>query len=175
MAKKKIVALVFLTCCAPLLACADNAAHNRAKKAAEYRDARDSAEQPRQIEPTPGMEGKLPDTPRERQPANGKGPWNETTRQYRTPVDGMKTFYEPEAVTKDGDAVYFRMYSSHDPATREEGVEYSINCNTQEFTSKAGEWKPPTRVLPGERMYPIAKKLCEWGSGFGSGIKKLFD
>lgn len=106
---------------------------------------------------------------------DGKAPWSEAAKQSRTPVDGMKTFYEPEAVSKDGDALYFRMYSSPDPAAREEGIEYSINCKTEEFTSKAGAWKPPIRVLPGEQMYPIAKKLCEWGSGFGAGIKKLFD
>lgn len=106
---------------------------------------------------------------------DGKAPWGEAAKQYRPPVDGMKTFYEPEAVTKDGDALYFRMYSNSDPAVREEGVEYSINCKTEEFTSKAGEWKSPTRVLPGEPMYPIAKKLCEWGTGFGATIKKFFD
>lgn len=106
---------------------------------------------------------------------DGKAPWSENTKQYRAPVEGMKTFYEPEAVTKDGEVVYFRMYSSRDPTVREEGVEYSINCKSEEFTSKVGEWKPPTRVLPGEQMYPIAKKLCGWGSGLGVTIKKFFD
>ena len=106
---------------------------------------------------------------------DGKGPWSGAAKPSRAPVDGMKTFYEPEAVTKDGDALYFRMYSSPDPAVREEGIEYSINCKTEEFSSKAGEWQQPIRVLPGEQMYPIAKKLCEWGSGFGTSIKKLFD
>lgn len=105
---------------------------------------------------------------------DGKVPWGENTKQFRVPVDGMKTFYEPEAVTRDGDALYFRMYAGSDPSLPEEGVEYSINCKTEEYTSKAGEWKPPVRVLPGEQMYPIAKRLCEWGAFFG-GIKKIFD
>lgn len=74
MTKRKIVALGFLacgalTCCAPL-AYADNAAHNRARKAAEYRDTKEPAEQPRQFDTTPAAEGIRPDAPRERQPTN---------------------------------------------------------------------------------------------------------
>lgn len=106
---------------------------------------------------------------------DGKPQWGETAKTMRTPVDGMKTFYDPEAVKKDDEVVSFRMYATRDPAAREEGIEYSINCKTEEFSSKAGEWKKPVRVLPGEQMYPIGKKLCGWGSGIGTTLKKIFD
>ncbi len=107
-----------------------------------------------------------------------KIPWGDSagTKKLRTQVDGMKTFYDPEAVKKDGGAVYFKMYSAADPAAKDEGVDYAINCKTQEVAMKAGEWKKPERVLPGEQLYPIAKKLCEWGPGFFERAKKgLFD
>jgi len=106
---------------------------------------------------------------------DGSPRWGEAAKPMRTPVEGMKTFYEPEAVKKDEEVVYFRMYTTRDPATREEGVEYSINCKTEEFSSKAGEWKKPVRILPGEQMYPMGKKLCDWGSGIGTTLKKIFD
>ena len=104
-----------------------------------------------------------------------KPQWGVAAKTLRVPVDGMKTFYDPEAVKKDEEVVYFRMYSTRDPATREEGVEYSINCKTEEFSSKAGEWRKPVRVFPGEQMYPIGKKLCGWGSGIGTSLRKIFD
>ena len=59
-----------LTCCAPLLAYADGAAHKRASKAAEYRDTKEPVEQPRQRDATPAAEGNLADAPKDRQPAN---------------------------------------------------------------------------------------------------------
>jgi len=101
--------------------------------------------------------------------------WGDSAKPMRTPVEGMKTYYEPEAVKKDDEVVYFRMYATRDPAMREEGIEYSINCKTEEFSSKAGDWKKPVRILPGEQMYPLGKKLCGWGSGIGTTLKKIFD
>lgn len=92
----------------------------------------------------------------------------------RTQVDGMKTFYEPDAVKKEGEVLSFRMYPSHDPLSKVAGTEYSINCKTQEISirQKSGEWDQPLRVLAGEQLYPIAKKLCGWGPGFWN---KLMD
>ncbi len=101
--------------------------------------------------------------------------WGASEKPMRTPVESMKTFYEPEAVKKVEDVVYFRMYATRDPAARDAGIEYSINCKTEEFSSRNGDWKKPVRILPGEQMYPIGKKLCDWGSGLGTSLKKIFD
>ena len=32
---------------------------------------------------------------------------------------------------------------------------------TRRFGDQSGEWDRPLRVLAGEQLYPIAKKLCE--------------
>lgn len=96
------------------------------------------------------------------------------TKPMRTQVDGMKTFYEPDAVKKEGEVLSFKMYPSYDPMSKVAGTEYSINCKTQEISirQKSGEWDKPFRVLAGEQLYPIAKKMCDWGPGFW---KKLMD
>ena len=80
----------------------------------------------------------------------------------------MKTFYEPDTVKKEGEIFFLKMYPSHDPMSKVAGTEYSINCATQEIGIKqqSGEWDQPFRVLAGEQLYPIAKKLCKWGPGF---------
>ncbi|MFA7270288.1 MAG: hypothetical protein WC073_13180 [Sterolibacterium sp.] len=95
------------------------------------------------------------------------------SQSKRTQVDGMKTYYEPDGVKKSGSVVTFKMYSSADPTVKE-GDDYSINCSTQEIAFKQGTaaWTPPFRVLAGEQLYPIAKKLCDWGPGFW---QKLMD
>ena len=92
----------------------------------------------------------------------------------RTPVDGMKTYYEPDGVKKNGEILSFTMYSSANPAVKGEETEYTINCATQEISTKQGksERTQPYRVLAGEQQYPIGKKLCDWGPGFW---KKLMD
>jgi hypothetical protein len=104
----------------------------------------------------------------------------EGVKPMRTPMEGMKTYYEPEAVKKDGGIVYFKMFNSYDPADKEAGVSYAVNCSTQEISSATGEgasvkWNAPERVLAGESMYAFGKKMCGWGPGFGSKIKSLFD
>ena len=86
----------------------------------------------------------------------------------RVRVDGMRTYYDPGNVKKNGDSISFKVYPSPDPA-KEEGDEYSVNCKSQEMSAKEGgrkDWSPPSRLLAGESVYPIAKKFCEWGPGF---------
>ena len=97
--------------------------------------------------------------------------WSQDSKPARAQVDGMKTFYEPDSVKKNGSVVSFTMYPSPDSTA---GDEYSINCSTQEIAFKQGKgaWTPPFRVLAGEQLYPIAKKLCDWGPGFW---QKLMD
>lgn len=91
------------------------------------------------------------------------------SKPERTRVDGTRTFYEPGNVKKSGDKVSFMAYSSPYPKENEEVDEFSINCSTHDMSSKEGgrkEWSPPSPLLAGETMYPIAKRLCEWGPGF---------
>lgn len=99
--------------------------------------------------------------------------WSKTEKKYRTLIDNMKVYYEPEKIKKDGDTVSFKTYRSSDPANPDEAGNYVINCSTQEFVSlnaKGEPLEPPMRVLPGEQLHPIGNKLCDWGPGF---IRKL--
>lgn len=95
--------------------------------------------------------------------------WSNPDKKYRTLIENMKVYYEPDNVKEDGDTVSFKTYRSADPANQDEAGHYVINCKTQEFVSlnKKGEpLEPPMQVLPGEQIYPIGKKLCDWGPGF---------
>ncbi len=99
------------------------------------------------------------------------------SRPMRASVDGMKAYYEPDNVKKSDDKVTFKIYSSPDPTAKGEGDEYSINCSTHEMSSREvsrgkREWSQPSALIAGESMYPLAKKLCDWGPGFW---KKLMD
>lgn len=89
------------------------------------------------------------------------------SKPMRTRVDGIKAYYEPGNVKKSGSKVTFKVYPSPDP-TKDQGDEYSINCSTHDMASKEGakEWSQPAPLLAGETMYPMAKKLCDWGPGF---------
>jgi len=107
---------------------------------------------------------------------DGNNSWGKSEQKTRSPVEGMSTYYEPEALKKDDNTFSFKMYTSYDPTSSDAGVEYKINCETQEFTNKtANDWKQPERIFPGEQIYPFAKKICEWNSpGFFGRIKKEF-
>jgi len=93
------------------------------------------------------------------------GKSDEAEKHARMPVDGMKTYYDPASVRKDDDVVLVKMFNSYDLTIKDEGVSYTFNCTTQEFSSRIGEkgkWEQPIRILPGEQLYPFAKKLCLW-------------
>lgn len=66
MKKRNILALALLACSMPPLAFAENAAQNRIKKAAEYRDSKEAVEQ--QASPFPESENPRADAPKERRP-----------------------------------------------------------------------------------------------------------
>ena len=81
----------------------------------------------------------------------------------RQSIDGMKMFYEPAKVEHNGDVYSFTLYRSGTPTVSDEAGRYMINCETREFVSVTnGQSSPPSKLLPGEELYPIGKKLCEW-------------
>lgn len=109
-----------------------------------------------------------------------KPQWGKTEQsaaKLRTQVDGMNTYYDPEALKKDGDVYFVRVYNSYDPQVKETGTDYAINCATQEIaTASGGQWGKPQRILGGEAMYAFGKKLCDWGPGwFSKAIKAVTD
>ena len=85
--KAKFLVLLFMACSAPLLAAGDNAAQTRVKKAAEYRDTKETVEQPQPAQPSE-TEGKRQDTPKEEQPSN-KG------ESFEKMLDGLFKSGEP--------------------------------------------------------------------------------
>lgn len=92
----------------------------------------------------------------------------------RQDIEGMKTYYEPEKVKQDGNVFSFSLFRSSTPAANDEVGRYVINCETREFVSVIkGQATPPTRLIAGEELYPIGKKLCDWDKkGF---FQKLMD
>ena len=75
----------------------------------------------------------------------------------------MKAYYEPEKVEHSGDTYSFTLYRSGAPTASDEIGRYVINCETREFVSVVkGNTSTPTRLLAGEELYPIGKKLCDW-------------
>lgn len=94
--------------------------------------------------------------------------WGSSEKEYRHPVEGMKGYYEPEKVSRDGDVVSFKIYRSANPAVTGVVGEYMVNCYTKELvTMEDGKPTPPMKLLAGESLYPISAKLCEWGDGKG--------
>ena|ERR1035437_6482016 len=90
--------------------------------------------------------------------------WGNTEKPaIRQPIEGMKAYYEPEKVEHDGDTYSFTLYRVGTPSASDEMGRYVINCETREFVSTIkGKTTPPYRLLAGEELYPIGKKLCDW-------------
>ncbi|MBS1190023.1 MAG: hypothetical protein H6R10_1815 [Rhodocyclaceae bacterium] len=100
--------------------------------------------------------------------AQGAVQWGSSDKPYRQPANGMKGYYEPEKVTRDGDTVSFKIYRSADPVVPDELGNYTVNCDTREYvTTEKGKATPPMKLLAGEQIYPMAAKFCEWGDGKG--------
>lgn len=96
--------------------------------------------------------------------AQGAGvQWGSSEKPYRQPAEGMKGYFEPEKITRDGDVVSFTVYRSANPAVTDEIGSYMVNCDTREYaTVEKGQATPPVKLLAGEQLYPISKQLCEW-------------
>ncbi len=92
----------------------------------------------------------------------------------RQSIDGMKLYYEPEKVQSTDAVRSFTLYRSSNPAAQDEAGRYMINCDTREIVSVVnGRNTPPSRLIAGEELYPICKKLCDWDQK--SIFKKIFD
>lgn len=92
----------------------------------------------------------------------------------RQDADGTKSYYEPEKIERNGRLMTFSLYASSTPGARDEVGRYVINCDSRELASIArGQTSAPWKLLPGEALYPLSKKLCDWDQpGF---FKKMFD
>jgi len=93
--------------------------------------------------------------------------WNRADESARTPIEGMKGFYDAAAVKNDGGVAYVKVYVSPTRAANDPGTDYAINCETREASIKTGDgtnaqWKPPVKVLDGEPLFRLGKQLCEW-------------
>jgi hypothetical protein len=104
----------------------------------------------------------------------------EVAKSQRVQVESGRGYYEPDALKKEGDTISFRVFKSFDSSLKDAGVNYLINCSSQEISSAVGEgpsaqWKTPVRMLAGEPFYTFAKNQCGWGPGFGAKIKSFFD
>jgi hypothetical protein len=91
--------------------------------------------------------------------------WGSAARPVaaRQAIEGMKTFYEPEKVEKNGSVQSVTLYRSASPGAADEAGRYMINCDTREVvTVVKGQATPPVRVIAGEELYPLGKKLCDW-------------
>jgi len=108
-------------------------------------------------------------------PAQQSVPWGSSDKPAaRQSIGGMKTYYEPEKVTQDGSVFSFTLYRSGTPGAADEAGRYMINCETRELVSVVGgKATSPARLIAGEEIYPIGKKLCEWDQK--SIFKKIFD
>lgn len=102
-------------------------------------------------------------------------PWGSSDKpSARQDIPGMKTYYEPEKVQVNGSVHSFTLYRSGDPGAADETGRYMINCETREIVSVVnGQNTPPSRLIAGEALYPIGKKLCDWDQK--SIFKKIFD
>lgn len=92
----------------------------------------------------------------------------------RQDIPGMKVFYEPGKVQVDGSVQSFALYRSSTPGAADETGRYMINCETREIVTVVnGKPGAPSRLIAGEELYPIGKKLCDWDQP--SIFKKIFD
>lgn len=95
--------------------------------------------------------------------AEGNVKWGSTEKAYRTPAEGMRGYYEPDNVSRDGEVISFKIYRSADPAVQDILGSYMVNCDTKELvTIEKGQPTPPMKLLAGEQLYSVSAKFCEW-------------
>lgn len=93
----------------------------------------------------------------------------------REAAESMNAFFEPAKVEVNGNVRSFALYRSASPTPSDELGRYMINCETREFVSTIkGQTTAPSRVIAGEALYPLGRRLCEWDPQ-GGFFKKLFD
>jgi hypothetical protein len=76
-------------------------------------------------------------------------------------LKGSPYFLDETAIKISNDIATFKLYTSADAS--DPGTDATLNCVSREFSVRDGEqWSTPYRVLAGESLYPIGKKLCDW-------------
>ena len=81
----------------------------------------------------------------------------------RTKLEGSPYFIDEAAVKVKSDVASFKLYASDNP--NDPGTESTLNCETREYSARTGDqWSAPSRVIAGEPLYPVGKKLCDWDS-----------
>lgn len=79
----------------------------------------------------------------------------------RIKVEGSPYYLDEAAVQMKNDVATFKLYTSFEPS--DPGTDSTLNCATREFSARTGEqWSAPYRILAGESLYPVGKKLCDW-------------
>ncbi len=79
----------------------------------------------------------------------------------RVRVEGSPYFLDDLAIKTTSDVATFKLYTS--PEASDPGIDSSLNCATREFSARTGEqWSAPYRILAGEALYPVGKKVCDW-------------
>ena len=81
----------------------------------------------------------------------------------REKIVGMNAYHEPDNVKKDGETLSFSLFQSGTPGLPNEIGRYKINCESRESTAIVkGQAGTPEKILPGEELYHMGKKYCEW-------------
>ena len=79
----------------------------------------------------------------------------------RIKVEGSPYYLDEAAVKMKNDVATFKLYTSFEAS--DPGTDSTLNCATREFSARSGEqWSAPYRILAGESLYPVGKKLCDW-------------
>lgn len=92
-------------------------------------------------------------------PATGHCADSAPTR--RAELKGSPYFLDETAIKISNDIATFKLYTSAEVS--DPGTDATLNCVTREFSARNGEqWSTPFRVLAGESLYPVGKKLCDW-------------
>lgn len=79
----------------------------------------------------------------------------------RIKVEGSPYYLDEAAVQMKNDVATFKLYRAFEAS--DPGTDSTLNCATREFSARTGEqWSAPYRILAGEALYPVGKKLCDW-------------
>ena len=92
----------------------------------------------------------------------------------RQTLPGMHAYYEPHKIERIGDMLVFKLYRYGKPGVADEMGQYMLECATRmASTIKNGQAGASGKVLPGEDLYVLGKKLCDWDKP--SLLDKLLD
>lgn len=81
----------------------------------------------------------------------------------RQTLPGMPAYYEPHKIERIGDMLVFKLYRYGKPGVADEVGQYMLECATRmASTIKNGQAGASGKVLPGEDLYVVGKKLCDW-------------